>query len=92
MNDNASNPNVEWKKGSFGEQEKLTLKTNIKKAVEYNAQKDDTGKAARPLSANLPQGLKKIRNKIKNLNEEDDEEDNGQIVLDPLELASANNS
>lgn len=92
MNDNASNPNVEWKKGSFGEQEKLTLKTNIKKAVEYNAKKDETGKTARPLSANLPQGLKRIRNKIKSINEEDDEEDNGQIVIDPLELASANNS
>lgn len=92
MNDNASNPNIEWKKGSFGEQEKLTLKTNVKKAIEYNAQKDDTGKSSRPLSANLPQGLKKIRNKIKNINEEDDDDDNGQIVPDPLELASANNS
>lgn len=86
MNDNTSNPNLEWKKGSIGEQEKLTLKTNVKKAVEYNAKKDEVTKTPTPLPASLPQGLKKIRNKIKSIDEEDDEEDNGQIVLDPLSM------
>lgn len=90
MNNNVSNPNLEWKKGTIGEQEKLTLKTNVKKAVEYNAKKDEIIKTPAPLPADLPQGLKKIRNKIKNIDEEDDEEDNGQIVIDPLSLAADN--
>ena len=84
MSDNASNPNVEWKKGSIGEQEKLTLKVNVKKAVEYNAQKDSVFKSPAAMSANLPQGLKRIRNKIKNFDDDEDEDDNGQLVIDPL--------
>lgn len=91
MNDNASNPNLEWKKGSFGEQEKLTLKTNIKQAVEYNAKKDEVTKTPKPIAADLPQGLKRIRNKIKNFDEDDDEDENGQIVIDPL-MQAPNNS
>lgn len=83
MSDKPSNPNMEWKKGSVGEQEKITLKTNVAKAVEYNAQKDNLNAAPAPLPADLPKGLKRIRNKIKGVFDEE-EEDEGQIVVDPL--------
>lgn len=84
MSDKPSNPNVEWKKGGVGEQEKITLKTNVAKAVEYNAQKDNFNISSTPLPADLPKGLKKIRNKIKGVFDEDEDEDEGQIVIDPL--------
>lgn len=65
MGNNSSNPNIEWKKSGFDEQEKLTLKTNVAKAAEYEAKKDNiTGsKPLRP--TDLPVGLKKIRKKSK---------------------------
>lgn len=91
MSDNNANPNIEWKKTTFGEQEKLTRKTNIKQAVEYEAKKDSVFKTTPPKPNDLPAGLKKIQKKIRSLDEEDDDEDNMQIVADPL-LMEQNNS
>ncbi len=92
MTDNDSNPNIEWKKGSIGEQEKITRKTNIKQAVEYEAKKDSVFKTTPPKPNDLPAGLKKIQKKIRQLDDEDDDEDNVQIVADPLLMEQSNNS
>ena len=61
MTDKDTNPNIEWKKGSIGEQEKITRKTNIKQAVEYEAKKDSVFKTTPPKPNDLPVGLKKIQ-------------------------------
>lgn len=86
MDDKPSNPNIEWKKGGFESQEKLTLKTNVAKAVEYNAKKKDKIFASpTPLPADLPKGLKKIRKKIRDVYDDEEDEDEVQIVAAPLE-------
>lgn len=85
MDDKPSNPNIEWKKGGFESQEKLTLKTNVAKAVEYNAKKDKLSVSPTLLPADLPKGLKKIRKKIRDVYDEDEDEDETQIVAAPLE-------
>ena len=43
MNEESSNPNIEWKKPGFDFNEKITLKTNVRKAVEYEAQNKNSG-------------------------------------------------
>ncbi len=77
MNEESSNPNIEWKKPGFDFNEKITLKTNVRKAVEYEAQNKNSGvnKSYTPSPAELPKGLKKIRKKIKDAFDEDEEED-----------------
>lgn len=77
MEDESSSLNIEWKKNKgFGATEKLTRKTDIKKALEFEA------KEKKPVSVDfssrpseLPKGLKKIRKKIKEVYDEDEEED-----------------
>ncbi len=91
MTDKETNPNIEWKKTSIGEQEKLTRKTNIKQAIEYEAKKDNVLKTTPPSPKDLPVGLKKIQKKVRQLDEEDDDEDDMQVVVDPL-LLNQNNS
>lgn len=84
MADDTSNPNLEWKKKGFEETEKLTLKTNIKKAlIQEAAEKKPLTTVFSPRPAELPKGLKKIRKKIiKDLYEDEDEED---LVIAPLD-------
>lgn len=90
MNDETSNPNIEWKKPGFDFNEKATLKTNIRKAVEYEAKNKNAGlKKFTPAPAELPNGLRKIRKKVKDVFDEDDEDENDfQTVGSPLEQAN----
>ena len=69
MNEESSNPNIEWKKTGFDFNERITLKTNVRKAVEYEAKNKNSGlkKKYIPNPAELPSGLKKIRKKIKKI-------------------------
>ncbi len=81
MTDQTSNPNLEWKKGGFEAQEKLTLKVNVSKAVEYEAKrKNNLQKAASPRPADLPKNLNKIRKKIKDVFDEEEEDENNYVV------------
>lgn len=77
MEDEASSLNIEWKKNKgFGETEKLTRKTNVKKALEFEAtEKKPVATRFTPRPAELPKGLKKIRKKIKEVYDEDEDED-----------------
>ncbi len=77
MEEEASSPNIEWKKDKgFGAVEKLTRKTNIKKALEFEAtEKKAVAPIQTPRPSELPKGLKKIRKKIKEVYDEDEDED-----------------
>ena len=91
MNDESSNPNIEWKKSGFDLNEKLTLKTNVRKAVEYEAKNKNSGlnKNYTPSPAELPKGLNKIRKKIKDVYDEDDDEDDAYQIytIQPLDVS-----
>lgn len=90
MGNQSSNPNLEWKKGGFETKEQLTLKTNVRKAVEYDAKKDSLFKT-KPTSAELGKGLKKISKKIKkDAYDDDDEDENAQVTADSLALTESN--
>lgn len=94
MDDESSSPNLEWKKSSFEAKDKLTRKTKISEALAYEA-KDKKGvqKAFSPTPSELPKGLKKIRNKIKDIYDEEDEEEGGFVFVPAsMELESGNSS
>lgn len=77
MEDESSSLNIEWKKNKgFGATEKLTRKTDIKKALEFEAtEKKAVSPNLAPRPGELPKGLKKIRKKIRDVYDEDEDED-----------------
>ena len=77
MEEDASSLNIEWKKNKgFGATEKLTRKTDVKKALKYQAtEKKSVAFDSAPRPSDLPKGLKKIRKKIKEVYDEDEDED-----------------
>lgn len=84
MEDETSN--LEWKKNKgFEESEKLTLKTNVKKALQFEAKaKKPVSAAFTPLPSDLPKGLKKIRKKIiRDAYDEEEDEDEVFTFLPP---------
>lgn len=89
MNDESSNSNIEWKKNGFDFNERLTLKTNVAKALAEEKKNKNTGlRNVSPSPVNLPNGIKKIRKKIKEVYDEDEDEDeneNIQIFM-PIEI------
>ena len=92
MTDNSSNPNIEWKKSGFGTTEKLSLKINAREAIKYNAKNKNVIQTNNPLTpADLPAGLKKIRKKIKDVFDEDEDEDE-IIIAAPVQSLQESNS
>ena len=77
MEEESSETNIEWKKDkAFGETEKLTRKVDVKKALQYEAtEKKPLQNNFTPRPTELPKGLKKIRKKIKDVYDEEDEEE-----------------
>ena len=76
MNDKSSNSNLEWKKTGFDFNEKLTLKTNVAKAVAESRKDKNSGlRRFSPGNISLPNGISKIRKRIKNVYDEDDEDE-----------------
>lgn len=77
--------NMDWKKSGIDKHERLTLKVNVKEANMYNANKKrDTKpkvKARTPLD--IPQGFKRVRKKIKDSYDEEDEDD-AEYILVPV--------
>lgn len=94
MKNESSNPNIEWKKPGFDNKERITLKVNLREAVVYDAtRKNGAPKTFTPsISENLPNGLKKIRKKIRrdSYDEDDEEEESFQIAPSELALNEAN--
>lgn len=92
MEDNSSNPNIEWKKPGFGTSEKLSLKVNTKEAVIYDAKKKNGIQKNSPITpADLPAGLKKLRTKIKDVFDEDEEDENESVIV-PIQGLQESNS
>ncbi|MFV0626006.1 MAG: hypothetical protein ACK5N8_01475 [Alphaproteobacteria bacterium] len=98
-NNKSSNPNIEWKKKGFGNNEKTSRRIDTKKAEEYEATTKKTnvqnGASRGPITAtDLPKGLKKLRKKIIQSvyddEEDEDELETFQVILDPNELGENN--
>lgn len=98
MNDESSNSNLEWKKTGFDFNEKLTLKTNVAKAISEERKNKNAGlRTLTPGPINLPNGLKKIRKKIKEVYDEDEEEEDEYGITNiqmfaPLEESDSKSS
>lgn len=98
MKEDVSNPNIEWKKNKADASERITLKVNHKEAAAYEATKKNALKTPIvPIAENLPKGLKKIRKKIRNIDnrsgyEDEEDEDGFQFVPDGLEELNQANS
>lgn len=78
MEEETSNPNIQWDKNKkgFASSEKITRKTNIKKALEFEAkEKKALNLTSSPKPSDLPKGLKKIRKKIKEVYDDDEDEE-----------------
>lgn len=92
MEDETANPNIEWKKNKgFGTAEKLSRRIDKEKALEEEAKSKkpvSLSNAQRPLPAELPQGLKKLRKKIKEVYDEDEEDEDYYTFL-PNDIASS---
>lgn len=92
MEDETSNANIEWKKNKgFGTAEKLSRRVDKEKAMEEDAKAKkpvSITNAPRPLPTQLPQGLKKLRKKIKDVYDEDEEDEDYYTFL-PNEAASS---
>lgn len=92
MEDETANPNIEWKKNKgFGTAEKLSRRIDKEKALEEEAKSKkpvSLSNAQRPLPAELPQGLKKLRKKIKEAYDEDEEDEDYYTFL-PNDIASS---
>ena len=61
--DDAEDFAFDWKKKGFDNQERLTLKTDVKEAEKYNRKKENASKKNKINPENLPLGLKKLRKK-----------------------------
>ncbi len=67
----------DWKKKGFGNNERLTLKNDVKEAQKYNDnKKTPLSKKNKITPENLPLGLKKIRKKIRDIYDEEDDDEN----------------
>lgn len=90
MNESSSSTNIEWKKNkkNFGVTEKITRKTNLKKTLEYEAkEKKPLTSTKSPKLSDLPKGIKKLRKKIKDVYDEDEEEEFFDFI--PLNMESS---
>ncbi|MBQ8870303.1 MAG: hypothetical protein IJ019_02880 [Alphaproteobacteria bacterium] len=70
----------DWKKNGVGTKEHLTLKNNVKEALKYNEEKKSPlAKNKKINPENLPLGLQKIRKKIREIYDDEDDEDEDTI-------------
>lgn len=66
----------DWKKKGIGTKEHLTLKNNVKEALQYNeAKKTPLAKHKKINPETLPLGLQKLRKKIRDIYDEEEDED-----------------
>lgn len=92
MDNETANPNIEWKKNKgFGTAEKLSRRIDKEKALEDEAKAKKpvtVNNVQRPLPNDLPKGLKKLRKKIKDVYDEDEEDEDYYTFL-PNEMNSS---
>ena len=80
--------NIEWKKSGIDKHERLSLKINVQAANIYNASKSNDLKAQKKIKgvSKAAQGFKKVNKRIKDVYDEEDEEDD-YIVIPVFEKA-----
>ena len=67
----------DWKKKGFSNNERLTLKNDVKEAQKYaENKKTPLSKKNKVTPENLPLGLKKLRKKIRDIYDEEDDDEN----------------
>ncbi len=90
MSDETSNPNIEWKKNKgFGNKDRLTRKIDPQKALQQEAlEKKSVAKTFSAKPTELPKNLKKIRKKIRDIYD-DEEEDENDYLIAPLDLSNS---
>jgi len=79
--------NMDWKKSGIDKHERITLKINVQEANAYDAAKPNDLKAKKKVKDNklTPNGLKRIRKKIRDaIDEEDEDEDENDLIIMPL--------
>lgn len=70
----------DWKKKGFDNRERLTLKNDAKEAEAFNARKNNRSNKKFDLKPqNLPLGLKQLRKKVREVYDDDEDEENGTI-------------
>ena len=70
----------DWKNKGIGTDEKLKLKIDVREANLYDAKKNATHAKKNPLQ-NLPKGINTIRKKIKDVYDEDEDEEEWGVVV-----------
>lgn len=70
----------DWKNQGFSSEERVTLKVNVKEANAYAKKKDRFSSKQNP-AQNLPNGLNKIRKKIRDVYDEEEDEDEWGVVI-----------
>lgn len=76
--------NMDWKKSGIDKQERLTLKINVQEANAYDAAKPNNLKKKTKATKVTPNGLKKVRKKIRDIMDEDEDEDENDFILVPV--------
>lgn len=90
MSDDNMNPNFEWKKKNLGKKERLSRRIDAEKATlqEYENKNEFTKNFSLSATStdSLTSNLKKIKKKIKNALEEDEDSENESFIFDELDL------
>jgi len=71
----------DWKNQGFSSEERITLKVNVKEANIYDAKKKNNFAGKQNPMQNLPNGLNKIRKKIRDVYDEEEDEDEWGVVI-----------
>ena len=71
----------DWKNQGFSSEERITLKVNVKEANAYAAKKKNDFSGKHNPMQNLPNGLNKIRKKIRDVYDEEEDEDEWGVVI-----------
>lgn len=79
--------NIEWKKSGFESSEKVSRRINEQKAAQYDAYKRNGAQKISALTpTELPQNLNKLRKKIRDAYDEEDEEEDDYLPTPPSAL------
>ncbi|MBQ1612725.1 MAG: hypothetical protein II085_04545 [Alphaproteobacteria bacterium] len=83
--DNKEDSNMDWKKSGIDKNERITRKIDAQEANAYNANKsrDTKPKIKARIPVDVPKGFKKIRKKIRDVYDEE-EDDDGDYILVPV--------
>ena len=71
----------DWKNQGFSSEDRITLRVNVQEANIYDAKKKNNFSGKQNPAQNLPNGLNKIRKKIRDVYDEEEDEDEWGVVV-----------